>query len=119
MRRCDCAIPRCALFTSRQNAVSSPSSTLAPGSSSSPLQAGSPIALPFSVPGVKTRVLYEEPFSVVVPQGHPWESKKSVKPTDLADENLLVLNNGHCFRDQVLEACPGQPNAVVGLTKNG
>src|SRR5690349_20888215 len=71
------------------------------------------IALPFSVPGVKTRVVYEEPFSVVVPQGHPWESRKSVKPSDLADENLLVLNNGHCFRDQVLEACPGQPNTAL------
>jgi LysR family hydrogen peroxide-inducible transcriptional activator len=71
------------------------------------------VALPFSVPGVKTRVLYEEPFCVVVPQGHPWESRKSVKPSDLADENLLVLNNGHCFRDQVLEACPGQPNTAM------
>jgi len=71
------------------------------------------IALPFSVPGVKTRVVYEEPFSVVVPQGHPWESRKSVKPSDLAGENLLVLNNGHCFRDQVLEACPGQPNTAM------
>jgi LysR family transcriptional regulator, hydrogen peroxide-inducible genes activator len=65
------------------------------------------IALPFAVPGVKTRVLYEESFSVVVPEGHPWARKKSVKPAELSGENLLVLNNGHCFRDQVLEACPG------------
>ena len=35
-----------------------------------------------------------------------------MKPGDLADENLLVLNAGHCFRDQVLEACPGQPNTA-------
>ena len=71
------------------------------------------IALPFSIPGVKTRVVYEEPFSVVVPEGHPWQARKAVKPGDLADENLLVLNNGHCFRDQVLEACPGQPNTAL------
>jgi LysR family hydrogen peroxide-inducible transcriptional activator len=70
------------------------------------------IALPFSIPGVKTRVVYEEPFSVVVPQGHPWQGRKAVKASDLADENLLVLNAGHCFRDQVLEACPGQPNTA-------
>jgi LysR family hydrogen peroxide-inducible transcriptional activator len=70
------------------------------------------IALPFSIPGVKTRVVYEEPFSVVVPQGHPWQARKAVKAGDLADENLLVLNAGHCFRDQVLEACPGQPNTA-------
>ncbi len=70
------------------------------------------IALPFSIPGVKTRVLYEEPFSVVVPEGHPWEARRTVKPPELAGENLLVLNNGHCFRDQVLEACPGQANTA-------
>src|SRR6476469_2209694 len=71
------------------------------------------IALPFSLPGVKTRVVYEEPFSVVVPEGHRWEARRSVKPGELGEENLLVLNNGHCFRDQVLEACPGQPNTAL------
>jgi LysR family hydrogen peroxide-inducible transcriptional activator len=71
------------------------------------------IALPFALPGVKTRVLYEEPFSVVVPEGHRWEQRKAVKPGELAGENLLVLNNGHCFRDQVLEACPGQSNTAL------
>jgi len=71
------------------------------------------IALPFAIPGVKTRVVYEEPFSVVVPEGHRWEARKALKPAELADENLLVLNNGHCFRDQVLEACPGQANTAL------
>lgn len=71
------------------------------------------IALPFSIPGVKTRVVYEEPFSVVVPEGHRWEERRSVKPGELAEENLLVLNAGHCFRDQVMEACPGQPNTAL------
>jgi len=71
------------------------------------------IALPFAVPGVKTRVVYEEPFSVVVPEGHPWESRKAVKPSELAEQNVLVLNAGHCFRDQVLEACPGQSNTAL------
>ena len=36
-----------------------------------------------------------------------------MKPSELTDENLLVLNNGHCFRDQVLEACPGQSNTAL------
>jgi LysR family hydrogen peroxide-inducible transcriptional activator len=71
------------------------------------------IALPFAIPGVKTRVVYEEPFSVVVPEGHRWERRKALKPSELAEENLLVLNAGHCFRDQVLEACPGQSNTAV------
>jgi LysR family hydrogen peroxide-inducible transcriptional activator len=71
------------------------------------------IALPFAIPGVKTEVVYEEPFSVVVPEGHKWGGRRSVKPAELSDENLLVLNNGHCFRDQVLEACPGQANTAL------
>ena len=71
------------------------------------------IALPFAVPGAKTRVVYEEPFSVVVPEGHRWQERKAVKPGELAGENLLVLNAGHCFRDQVMEACPGQPNTAL------
>jgi LysR family hydrogen peroxide-inducible transcriptional activator len=71
------------------------------------------IALPFTLPGVKTRVVYEEPFSVVVPEGHKWGSRRGVKPQELAGENLLVLNNGHCFREQVLEACPGQSNTAL------
>jgi LysR family hydrogen peroxide-inducible transcriptional activator len=71
------------------------------------------VALPFSLPGVKTRVVYEEPFSVVVPEGHRWAARKGVKPSELAEENVLVLNTGHCFRDQVLEACPGQPNTAL------
>ncbi len=71
------------------------------------------IALPFALPGVQTRVLYEEPFSVVVPEGHKWQQRRSVKPGELSAENLLVLNTGHCFREQVLEACPGQPNTAL------
>ena len=71
------------------------------------------IALPFAVPGVRTEAVYEEPFSVVVPEGHPWSTRKAVKPGELAEENLLVLNAGHCFRDQVLEACPGQANTAL------
>lgn len=71
------------------------------------------IAMPFAMPGVKTEALYEEPFSVVVPEGHRWGDRKAVKPSELNEENLLVLNSGHCFRDQVLEACPGQGNSAL------
>ncbi len=77
------------------------------------------IALPFSVPGVTVRTLYEEPFSVVVPEGHAWARKKRVRPEELGGENLLVLNAGHCFRDQVLEACPGQGNTANPESRPG
>ena len=77
------------------------------------------VALPFSVAGVRTRTLYEEPFSVVVPEGHGWARKKHVRPDELSGENLLVLNAGHCFRDQVLEACPGQSNTANPEGRSG
>ena len=53
-----------------------------------------------------TEFLYEEPFQVVVPASHKWAKRKSVQPAELAAENTILLNVGHCFRDQVLESCP-------------
>jgi LysR family hydrogen peroxide-inducible transcriptional activator len=63
------------------------------------------VALPFEAPGVVTRAVYDEPFFVAVPKGHPWESRKRVTSDELANESLLLLGEGHCFRDQVLEIC--------------
>jgi LysR family hydrogen peroxide-inducible transcriptional activator len=64
------------------------------------------IALPFNPPGVTTEFLYEEPFQVVVPLGHKWAKRKSIAPDELPSEHTILLNVGHCFRDQVLDACP-------------
>ncbi|HIP53412.1 MAG TPA: hydrogen peroxide-inducible genes activator [Chromatiales bacterium] len=64
------------------------------------------ISLPFEEPGIVTRPLYDEPFVMLMPSSHPWTQKKSVDLADLAEENVLLLGEGHCFRDQVLEACP-------------
>jgi LysR family hydrogen peroxide-inducible transcriptional activator len=64
------------------------------------------VALPFAPPGVTTIFLYEEPFQVVVPSEHKWAKRKSVHPDELAGEHAILLNVGHCFRDQVLDACP-------------
>ena len=64
------------------------------------------VALPFDPPGVTTAFLYEEPFQVVVPIEHKWAKRKSVHPDELAGEHAILLNVGHCFRDQVLDACP-------------
>jgi LysR family hydrogen peroxide-inducible transcriptional activator len=64
------------------------------------------IALPFNLPGVEIQALYDEQFMVVVPSGHAWASKKTIAATDLSDEKVLLLNSGHCFSNQVIEACP-------------
>jgi LysR family hydrogen peroxide-inducible transcriptional activator len=63
------------------------------------------IALPFAEPGVLTRAVYDEPFLVAVPKGHPWEGRKRITSEELTKESLLLLGEGHCFRDQVLEIC--------------
>ncbi len=65
------------------------------------------IALPFEEPGVLTLSLYDEPFVVVLPASHPWRERERIPAADLAGEDLLLLAAGHCFRDQVLQACPG------------
>jgi LysR family transcriptional regulator, hydrogen peroxide-inducible genes activator len=63
------------------------------------------VALPFSEPGVVTRAVYDEPFLVALPHGHPLEKRKHISSDELAKESLLLLGAGHCFRDQVLDLC--------------
>ncbi len=63
------------------------------------------VALPFVEPGIETHAVYDEPFFVAVPKGHPWEGRKRVTTDELTRESLLLLGEGHCFRDQVLEIC--------------
>ena len=63
------------------------------------------IALPFVEPGIETRALYDEPFFVAIPKGHAWEGRKRITSEELTKESLLLLGEGHCFRDQVLEFC--------------
>ena len=64
------------------------------------------IALPFDEPGVVTQPLYVEPFKVVVPANHPWARKTQIDSRKLGTEKVLLPHAGHCFRLQVLEACP-------------
>ncbi len=64
------------------------------------------IALPFGEPGILTTTLYDEPFQAVVPAGHPWQKKKLLDSRQLGTEKVLLPHAGHCFRQQVLEACP-------------
>ncbi|WP_313395881.1 LysR substrate-binding domain-containing protein, partial [Pseudomonas sp.] len=64
------------------------------------------IALPFNEADVLTLPLYDEPFCALMPADHPWTAKKTIDTAMLNDKSLLLLGEGHCFRDQVLEACP-------------
>jgi LysR family transcriptional regulator, hydrogen peroxide-inducible genes activator len=46
-----------------------------------------------------------DPFVVALPSGHPLARKKRISPADLEGENVLLLDEGHCFRTQVLSVC--------------
>jgi len=75
------------------------------------------VALPFQPPGVVTEFLYEEPFQVVVPLGHKWAKRKSIAPDELPAEHTILLNVGHCFRDQVLDSCPELNRSGAPITR--
>ncbi len=64
------------------------------------------IALPFDVSGIQVRSLYDEAFSVVVPSNHHWVDRIAIDPKELSEEKVLLLNSGHCFSNQVTQACP-------------
>ncbi|MCK6408338.1 hydrogen peroxide-inducible genes activator [Thauera sp.] len=74
------------------------------------------ISLPFEEAGVVAQPLYDEPFRVLMPAGHPWTAERAIDAEHLADDQLLLLGSGNCFRDQVLEVCPSCRN-IGGLQR--
>ena len=64
------------------------------------------MAQPFPQQGLLVQPLYDEPFVVAMPASHPWSKRERINAADLKNETMLLLGNGHCFRDQVLEVCP-------------
>ena len=64
------------------------------------------IAVPIDLQGLCAWPLYDEDFVVLLPADHRWAGEPSISSRRLAEEPLLLLGPGHCFRDQVIEACP-------------
>jgi LysR family hydrogen peroxide-inducible transcriptional activator len=63
------------------------------------------LALPVSMDGLASCELYKEPFTVALPTGHRLATRQTIKVEDLAHETLLLLEDGHCLRDQALDIC--------------
>jgi LysR family hydrogen peroxide-inducible transcriptional activator len=63
------------------------------------------MALPIAQDGLESRQLYEEAFTVALPNNHPLAAKSTIKVQDLKGQTLLLLEDGHCLRDQALEVC--------------
>lgn len=62
-------------------------------------------ALPLIEEGLVTYPLFVEEFVFAMPAGHPFAKRKILKQEELADEHLLLLEEGHCLREQALTAC--------------
>jgi LysR family hydrogen peroxide-inducible transcriptional activator len=63
------------------------------------------MALPAAQDGIESRELYREDFTVALPNSHPLGDKSTIKVQDLKGHTLLLLEDGHCLRDQALEVC--------------
>ena len=63
------------------------------------------LALPIHNDQLHTEFLFEEPFLLAVPEHHALSKRKALKLDDLSDQSLLLLEDGHCLRDQALEVC--------------
>jgi len=63
------------------------------------------LALPVHDDQLHAEFLFEEPFVLAVPETHPLAKKASLSLKDLAHERLLLLEDGHCLRDQALDVC--------------
>jgi LysR family hydrogen peroxide-inducible transcriptional activator len=63
------------------------------------------LALPLHEDWLEVEPLFEEPFLLAVPTGHPLAGRKQLRMEDLGAQQLLLLEDGHCLRDQALAVC--------------
>lgn len=60
----------------------------------------------FNNDGLRLIPLFAEPFLVAAPKGHELASKPAIRPRDLNSEDMVLLEDGHCLRNQTIEVCP-------------
>ncbi|MFN7164141.1 MAG: hydrogen peroxide-inducible genes activator [Hyphomonas sp.] len=80
------------------------------------------IALPWDAPGIETMALFDDEFLLAAPANHPLSRKNGLSPEDLKDEDLLLLDDGHCLREHALSVCrlkPGPGRDQVSATSLG
>ena len=71
-------------------------------------------ATPLNQEKIKERVLYFEPFVGYVPENHRLHSKNKLDRSDLEINDILLLEDGHCFRDGVINICKSLKNNTAG-----
>lgn len=63
------------------------------------------LAMPVTEESLDTIALFHEPFFLAVPKAHALARRGRVRQDDLAGQSLLLLEDGHCLRDQALAVC--------------
>lgn len=63
------------------------------------------LAVPLGAPGVTELPLFDEDFALVMPSGHEFAGRTDLPIEALRDVDLLLLEEGHCLRDQALDVC--------------
>ncbi len=90
-------------------------------------------ATPLENDAIKERPLYYEPFVGLIPEGHRLFSQKKIDVDELEMDDILLLEDGHCFKDSVINLCrsyktdnkkgfqleSGSFNTLVKLSKEG
>ena len=73
------------------------------------------MAFPYEADGVSTLTFAEDPFYFTCLPSHPLAKRKKLAVDDLAAEELLLLEDGHCLRDHALSACQLQSRHVANM----
>jgi LysR family hydrogen peroxide-inducible transcriptional activator len=63
------------------------------------------VAVPYELGDVETMQIADDPIVVAVPRNHPLGHYKIVSRDDLAREQMLLIEDGHCLRSHSLQAC--------------
>src|SRR5690606_24248896 len=67
-------------------------------------------ATPLENEDIKERVLYYEPFVGYITESHRLFTKKNIEIEDLDLDDILLLEDGHCFRDGIINLCKASKN---------
>ncbi|MBI6120482.1 LysR family transcriptional regulator [Salegentibacter maritimus] len=67
-------------------------------------------ATPLELPGIKENVLYYEPFVGYIPNEHRLHHKDKIEINDLDIDDMLLLEDGHCFKDGIINLCKSSRN---------
>jgi len=63
------------------------------------------LAMPNQIPNTIEEPLFSEEFLLALPENHPWAFEERIEASRLQGQQMLLLNDGHCFRDQALDIC--------------